>query len=190
LSVPFAAPAATIPITVRELSPDDDLSFLDVREPGITGQEVYDRLSQRRLLAAHIATVYVAVAQDHRVCYMQWLIAPSENAHVRGVYGNLFPPLQSGDALLEGAFTVPAFRGQGVMPSAMAQIAERARAFGGRHVMTFVEEGNAASLKGCAKAGFSPSGQRYLRCRLFYRRVTFQRLLTGKAPSGIRSHPW
>jgi hypothetical protein len=38
----------------------------------------------------------------------------------------------------------------------MALIAERAAELGARHVLTFVDEGNVASLKGCQRAGFHP----------------------------------
>ena len=56
----------------------------------------------------------------------------------------------------ENAYTPPAYRGLGVMPAAMARIAERASDFGARKVMTFVATDNIASLKGCQRAGFHP----------------------------------
>jgi len=40
-------------------------------------------------------------------------------------------------------------------------------------VLTFVDEGNAASLKGCARAGFVPYLRRHERFRLFWRFVSF-----------------
>jgi len=59
------------------------------------------------------------------------------------------------------------------MAAAMARIAERADQFGARWVLTFVDEGNAASLKGCARAGFVPYLRRHERFRLFWRFVSF-----------------
>ena len=76
-----------------------------------------------------------------------------------------FPPLADGEALLENAYTPPAYRGLGVMAAAMAQIAERARDFGARKVLTFVATDNIASLKGCQRAGFYP--------HLLHRRTRF-----------------
>src|SRR5580658_5235651 len=67
-----------------------------------------------------------------------------------------FLPLADGEALLENAYTPPAYRGLGVMAAAMAQIAERARDFGARKVLTFVATDNIASLKGCQRSGFYP----------------------------------
>ncbi len=76
--------------------------------------------------------------------------------------GSLYPRLAPYEALLEGAYTPEAYRGQGIIASAMALIAERAGDFGARWVVTFVDETNVASLKGCARAGFVP----YLRRRV------------------------
>jgi hypothetical protein len=67
-------------------------------------------------------------------------------------------------------------------PAAMAQIAERADQFGARWVVTFVDEGNAASLKGCARAGFVPYLRRDERFRLFQRRVSFTPVSPAASP--------
>ena len=74
---------------------------------------------------------------------------------------------------LEGAYTPEEYRGQGIMTGAMAQIAERGRVLEARWVITFVDEGNAASLKGCERAGFTPYVRRREAFRLFVRRVAF-----------------
>ena len=107
------------------------------------------------------------------MCYMQWLIPPAENARVRAFFGNLYPWLRPDEALLEGAYTPEEYRGQGIMAGAMAQIAERGPVLGARWVITFVDEGNAASLKGCERAGFTPYVRRREAFRLFVRRVAF-----------------
>jgi RimJ/RimL family protein N-acetyltransferase len=67
------------------------------------------------------------------------------------------------EALLENAYTPPAYGGLGIMSAAMARIAEQASAFGATDVLTFVDQQNIASLKGCERAGFYPD--------LLYRRV-------------------
>ena len=173
LTVPFAAPAAKRPIHVRPLLPGDDLSCLDVRHPGLSDDQVYHRLAQARLLQSGVRTCHIAVDGEAEPCYMQWLIPASENDRVRAFFGNLYPRLGPDEALLEGAYTPEAYRGQGIMSSAMAQIAERAREFGARWVVTFVDEVNVASLKGCERAGFAPYVRRIERYRLFRRMVTF-----------------
>ena len=173
LRAAHAAPAAKRPIAVRPLTPDDQLSWLDVREAGLSDEQVYARLAQARLLQSGIETCHVAVEPDGKACYMQWLILSNENHRVRSFFGNLYPRLAPDEALLEGAYTPEAYRGQGIMAAAMAQIAERASQFGARWVVTFVDEANVASLKGCVRAGFEPYLRRHERFRLFRRYISF-----------------
>jgi GNAT superfamily N-acetyltransferase len=184
LQAPCLAPAAKRPFQVRPLTPDDELAWLDVREPGLSDEQVYARLGQARLLGSGIRTCHVAVEPDGKACYMQWLILSNQNDQVRAFFGNLYPRLAPDEALLEGAYTPEAYRGQGIMAAAMAQIAERAGQFGARWVVTFVDEGNAASLKGCVRAGFVPYLRRQERFRLFRRRVSFTPVSAAASPSG------
>jgi RimJ/RimL family protein N-acetyltransferase len=175
VTVPFTGPTAKIPLIVRPLAGDDDLSALNP-EPGLTQDEAFWRLGQRRLLNSGLGTCYVAVAPDGKVCYMQWVIPASEQARLEAYFGNLYPELQPGEALLEGAYTPVAYRGKGIMSAAMAQIAERAAEHGGRRVITFVDGQNEASLKGCLRAGFTPFVTRHEKFRWFQRHTTFEPL--------------
>jgi len=182
LRAPCLAPGAQRPFQVRPLTPGDELAWLDVREPGLSDEQVYARLGQARLLRSGIQTCHVAVEPDGTACYMQWLILSNQNDQVRAFFGNLYPRLAPDEALLEGAYTPEAYRGQGIMAAAMAQIAERAGEFGARWVVTFVDESNVASLKGCARAGFVPFLRRHEAFRLFRRRVSFTPLPQAPSP--------
>jgi RimJ/RimL family protein N-acetyltransferase len=175
LSVPFTGPNAKIPITVRPLAATDDLSALDP-EPGLSADEAFWRLSQRRLLQSGLRACYVAIAPDGKPCYMQWVIPASENRRLRAFFGNLYPALEPGEALLEGAYTPEAYRGKGIMGAAMAQIAERAAEHGARRVITFVDEQNEASLKGCLRAGFTPYLRRHEKFRFFSHQIAFEQI--------------
>jgi RimJ/RimL family protein N-acetyltransferase len=105
---------------------------------------------------------------------MQWVVGASENQRLKEISGNLYPVLRSDEALLEGAFTPEAYRGMGIMGAAMALVAQRAADYGARWVITFVDEHNTASFKGCVRAGFSPYLRRHERFRLFHRSVSFE----------------
>ena len=177
LTVMFPAPKAKLPVQVRPLASGEALAFLDVGRPGLSDSQVYDRLAQQRLLRSGIRTCHIALDPSGKPCYMQWLIDPSENDRVRAFFGSLYPRLGPDEALLEGAYTPDEYRGQGIMASAMAQIAERGRERGARWVITFVDESNPASLKGCERAGFTPYVRRHERFRLFQRHITFTPLL-------------
>lgn len=176
LDVPFAAPAATIPITVRPATPVEIATMLNVDDHGLTPDELRER---RSLLESGIPQAFVAVTEDGQPCYMQWLMTSSDNDRIQRLFNGSFPRLGDDEALLEGAYTPPAFRGLRIMPSAMAQIAERARDFGARWVLTFVVPDNVPSLKGCKRSGFVPRLLKRDGWRLFRRRMTFGRLPDG-----------
>jgi GNAT superfamily N-acetyltransferase len=179
LSVTFKAPEAKIQLKVRPLDRRDDLSFIDINEPGISSEGAFERLHQINMLRARIRTCYIALDHSDQPCYMQWLIPSIENDKIQAFYGNIFPRLEGNEALLEGAYTADDYRGQGVMATAMAQIAERASDLGARWVITFVGERHLASLKGCKKAGFVPYIRRREIYRLFRRKVIFTPLPEG-----------
>jgi GNAT superfamily N-acetyltransferase len=153
--------------------------MIDEAGPGLEPATLPDRLAQQWLLKAGMPTCWVAIAPDGKVCYMQWLIAPVSNDRIAAQWGDLFQPLAKDEALLEGAYTSHAYRGQGIMPHAMARIAEQAGAFGARWVNTFVGLSNVASLKGCKKAGFAPYVRRTDAWWLLLRRLSFVPLPDG-----------
>jgi hypothetical protein len=151
LSVPLPKrPQAKIPLTLRELCPNDIQRV---------AKWVPSRLPA---LKAGLRTCYVAVTEDDDICYMQWLIDPSQN-HLRPI--NVGLVLKSDERLLEWAFTFEKYRGLGIMACAMAQIAERGLETGARWALTLVEKNNIASLKGCRSAGFRPHQVREERWR-------------------------
>ena len=175
LTVPLAAIPAKLPLSVRPIS-DEDISVLlatDAEE--LTSEGIYERLLRLELLQAKIPTCYTAVTSDNNPCYMQWLIGPSENDKVQAFFHG-FPLLAPDEALLEGAFTLEAYRGQGIMPCAMLQIAQIAQKLGVRWVVSFVDTNNIPSLKGYKHAGFVPFLLRKEKWRLFRKQVTFASL--------------
>lgn len=184
LAVPFTGPSAKIPITVRPLARDDDLSALD-SAPGLSADERLWRMAQLRLLRSGLGICYVAVAPDGKPCYMQWVMPSSENARLGAFFGNLYPKLGPEEALLEGAYTPDAYRGKGIMGAAMTQVAERAADVGARWVITFVDEQNQGSVKGCIRSGFAPYLRRRERFRLFYRHVSFDQI----QPAAVSTPP-
>ncbi len=183
LTVPFNPPQAKIPLVVRPLAPADDLSFLEPA-PGLTPDEAFWRLTQRRLLRTGLETCYVALDPAGKPCYMQWVIPAASQSRLRASFGNLYPLLRPEEALLEGAYTPASFRGMGIMSAAMALVAERARDHGARWAITFVEEHNTASTKGCLRAGFAPYLRRRESFRFFHRRVGFEPMDAG-IPSSV-----
>ena len=155
LAVPIVNPAAKIPIEVRRLEPRDVAALLSYDAAAASAQEKGEVAVRRNFLAKGAQNGFVAIDQRNGApCYVQWLFGARDNAFVSQLKG--FPVLAPHQALLENAYTPPAYRGFGIMSAAMALIAERGADIGARHVLTFVGLDNIASLKGCQRAGFNP----------------------------------
>lgn len=131
------------------------------------------------LASAGFSTCFVAVSEDDHPRYIQWLIRPQENELLQQAFHGLFPQLAPDECLLEGAYTPESFRGQRIMPAAMAQIAELAAERGACRVVTFVGEKNIPSLKGCHRAGFAPYLRRHADWRLGKCRIILEPLPHG-----------
>jgi hypothetical protein len=91
--------------------------------------------------------------------------------------------LRKDEVLLEFAYTFELFRGQKIMPAAMAAIAEKGLLSGARYAVTYVQKDNIAALKGCAAAGFSPFMIRNERWRIFSFKESFSSLPDGLVAS-------
>lgn len=158
LQVAFVAPKAKIPITTRAFSEDDVGALFPEDRTILNRKETIEIATRHAHYKAGIDRCYVAVDQrSSQPCYFQWLMGPDQNAKIQAFFPKTwFPVLARNEALLENAYTPPAYRGNGIMPAAMAQIAERAAALQCRYVVTFVDSNNIPSLRGCEKAGFAP----------------------------------
>jgi len=174
LSVASTVRPAKIPLFVRQLRPDDDLSLIDAL-PGLAHRNTDDRAAQRWFLNAGLPAPWVAIDErDGRVCFMTWVLAARDNARIRDLWGELFPELQPDEVLIEGIYSAESHRGLGVMPAATDQILERAVAdMGVRYAIGIIDEENGASLKGAANTRFDPFVTREERWFLLRRRVRF-----------------
>jgi len=160
LDQPFEKPSAKIPISVRPLQ-ESDLAAL-FSSDGADLKERLDIAHRLAFVARGARGGFVAIdSRNHAPCYVQWLFGTRDSGFIRALGG--FPPLEAGEALVENAYTPPNYRGLGIMPAAMALIAEHARDLGARSVLTFVDHDNIASLKGCQRAGFRPDLLHYRR---------------------------
>ncbi len=169
LSIPLEVPKARIPISVRELRSSDLPHLFPTDTSSLPHEEHLEIATRRAHVSESIPTCYVAIdLRRDTPCYAQWLMGPDQNEKIQRFFSGKFPRLRSDEALLENAYTPVAYRGKGVMPTAMALIAERAVEMGCRYVITFVDQANVPSLKGCSKAGFHPYVTRHDSRTLFH----------------------
>lgn len=173
---PFPVPAAKVPIHVRPISSSEVLWLLSESEETLSADAVKERNIRIRMAEANLATCYVALTDGDEPTYIQWLMGASENATIHQIFGERFPTLAADEMLLEGAFTFEAWRGKGIMACAMAQITDEAPTYGARSVITFVGDGNIASLKGCKRCGFEPYIRRTDTLRFFRHHARFSAL--------------
>jgi RimJ/RimL family protein N-acetyltransferase len=179
LAEPFEAPLAKIPLTIRPLRQSDVPSLLGMDTRHMSERGPYVRMHRLDFSREGIGQCYVAATDGDEPCYMQWLMASRENPQIARYFHSIFPMLAADEALLEYAFTPEAYQGKGIMPAAMARIAEKAADLGARRVITFVDRENVPALKGCQRSGFRPYLLRHDRWRLFRRRVSFEPLPAG-----------
>lgn len=186
LSVPWEAPAARIPLSVRELREEDLSPLFEGEGRNCSRRARLEVLHRMTFLAERVPTPFVAIDLLHnRPCFLQWLMTAASNDDIQRYFRGRFPVLDADEALLEYAFTPAAYRGNGIMPAAMAMIAEKAAALGGRYVITFVLRENAAALKGCSKAGFAPYSIRRDR-HYFFRLIRRRSFLPISGPQDAR----
>jgi hypothetical protein len=157
LRAPWEPPAARIPLTVRVLREEDIAHLFQGESEACSRLSRLEVMHRMAFLAERVPTPFVAIDLIHnRPCYLQWLMTATSNNDIQRYFRGRFPVLAPDEALLEYAYTPAAYRGNGIMPAAMAMIAEKAAEVAARYVITFVLRENAAALKGCSKAGFAP----------------------------------
>lgn len=182
MAVPFVNPQAALPIAIRPLRGSDVPALFEAGGQPLCGEALRERSIRMRMMKAGIATCYVAANEEDSPCYVQWLIGSDENHKLRDVFGDRFPCLAPDEMLLEGAFTLERWRGNGIMAAAMSRIAEKAVERNAGAVITFVGAGNIPSLKGCKKAGFEPFVSRTDHWRHFQRSSHFGHLSGAESP--------
>ena len=167
-----AVPPAKIPIVVRKLQPDDDLSFIQ-DDPGLDPRNRQIRADQRWLMTGDLPTPWVALDSDGAVCFMTFLLTARDNAAIRARWGDLLPELQPDEALFEGPYAGENIRGLGMMKDVLRQVLLSAQDDGVRYVSGFIGDANVPSLKVAEFGGFDPYLKREDRWVLFRRRIRF-----------------
>lgn len=173
LSVPYDVPPAKIPLAVRPLRPDDDLSFI-AEAPGLSLREAQRRADQRWFLSAGLPNCWVAVAPDGQICFMAWVLTARDNEFIRKKWGGLFPDLRPDEGMIEGVHTAESHRGLGIMADATTQIFQHAHDdLGIEYSLGYIVQENSASLRGGEKHGATPFTRREESWLLFRHRIRF-----------------
>jgi hypothetical protein len=152
--------------------------------PHATGQERVELLQRELMRERGVETLYVSTAADGRPVYVQWLVLPDAQEPLHEATGGLYPRLQPDEALVEGAYTFPDFRGLAAMAAGMWDLLDTARRVGATTAYTYVTPTNVPSLRGCARAGFGLD-----HVRLEQRRAGRTRIERAR-PDAAAGHAW
>jgi len=156
MSQPVPTAEARIPLTVRKLERRD------------TYQIAEERPRRLPLILQEIPTCYVAVTDEQKLAYMNWVVLSSDWKQFSPYFaGTLHKELGRDECLFEFAYTFEKYRGLGVMGSALASIIHQTALEHPylRWGYTYVLDSNVPSLKGCGNAGFRPYMRREERWR-------------------------
>nr|WP_321235517.1 hypothetical protein [uncultured Psychroserpens sp.] len=132
-----------------------------------------EELRHRRLVSENIPDCYVATTKDNDTVYRQWLFKHQVNDRLMDYFGPIFPKLKENEAIIEGVFTHPDYRGLRIMPNAIFEILNQDQYKHIKRSIAFVKEKNIASLKGFYRVGFEPYIIRREQWRFFKRKVSF-----------------
>lgn len=171
LTVPFSPSPAKIEFTIEPL--DASLASTVFDPAGLDTEGRRELANRQRMWEEGIPGAYVAIDLAGNPCYFQWAISGTNDRLIREFFAGGFPPLAPDELLLEGAWGLPAARGQRIMGEAMSRITEKAAGPGHRRALTFVGVDNEPSLRGCRTAGFEVYIERRESWRLGRRRLAW-----------------
>ncbi len=123
-----------------------------------------------------IPDCYTGITKDNHPCFRMWFMKSSQNEQIKNYFGDLFPTLKHDEALIEGVFTNPKYRGLKIMPYVINKISEQSNSEGINKVIAFVKTNNIPSLRGFRQSGFAPYLIRKEKWVFFNRTVTFEPL--------------
>ena len=132
-----------------------------------------EELRHRRLVNEKIPHCYVATTNNGVTIYRQWMFKYPQNDRLVDYFGPIFPKLKKGEAIIEGVFTHPDYRGLRIMPHAIYEILTQEHYKFLTRAITFVQDNNTASLKGFHRLGFEPYIVRKEQWLFFKRKISF-----------------
>jgi GNAT superfamily N-acetyltransferase len=159
LDLEYNRPKSLKKISIRKAIEQDAPFFKDRRNDGLIEQ---------------FETCYVAITPDNTPCCRLWLIDASQNEKLRNTWGETFPELKENEVLIENVFTIPKFRGFGILPVAVDEVVRIAKDKGLKYAITFGETKNDLTTRSFAYAGFDPYILRRKKWFLFRRTIHFE----------------
>lgn len=129
---------------------------------------------RKRLAKLDIGRAYISfIGSDP--CHVQWVFDSSDNEKLALYYKGEYPALHAGEAILEHALTLPAYRRKGIHQKSRHQIIEIEREnFKIRRFLSFINPNNIPSIKVAINQGFVPTMIRKEKWFLFKKKFVFE----------------
>lgn len=124
------------------------------------------------LIEEDIKNCYVATTINDIPCFRIWIMESSQNSKIQSFFPGNFPSLNKNELLVEAAFTLPEYRGNRILSTAINKIIENNNNRA-RYLLAFIDIKNVNSLKGYKHSGFDPYLLRVEKWFFFSKRVYF-----------------
>lgn len=167
LSAVVNVPDPAISLRLRELCKEDVPKLLDIWKPGLSTDDIWERIRIRYMFKTGIKTPYVTVTDDDYPCHLAWSIDSEENEKLQRFYHGQIPPLPSDEVLIECVFTLEEYRGLGISPWRSKKMMDKNAQRGAKRSLCFIKKNNYSSLKAAAKNAYEPYMIKIVRWRLF-----------------------
>jgi GNAT superfamily N-acetyltransferase len=144
------------------VAPQLEVSFLDPAAfpdlpstlPDARNHDLLSLAAMERTRAEGAGELVVA-RYDGELAGIHFIHTAAHQERLERVAPRLYAPLQAGEALTEGVFVFPAFRGRGVGSSMLRASASELARRGYHRGLAMIDVGNRASLRAFAAAGFT-----------------------------------
>lgn len=161
LNLEIKKPRSLVKVTTRVAQESDEVYFKDNEKDGLMDQ---------------LETCYVAINKEEIPCFRVWLLDASQNEKLENIWKGTFPHLNKDEILLENIFTVPQFRGMGIMATAMDIMADKCKELGANYAITIVHVDDTNIIRSLNYVGFEPYILRTRKWVLFNKSIKFKEI--------------
>jgi hypothetical protein len=170
-------PPSRIPIEIEQVTCPGFNGFREALALA-RGKDAVDLIWRTRMCEAGVRSLYVGYTEHREPVFAQWMITAREQ-EVLHAYTNRYARLAEDEAVFEGTYTFPRFRGLGIMGEGSRLMFERAIAQGIRFALGYVGVDNLPQLRAVTRTGASPDHLCVVRWRFGHPRIDRRELDTG-----------
>jgi hypothetical protein len=174
ISLPDNIPEPDIHVTLRPMKPEDIQKLINIDQKGMKDEDILERIRLLKILNSGIQECYVVETDQGVPCHISWWINSSQNPIIKKLFRGRILPLAADEVLVEGVFTLEAYRRQGIQRWRDLKFFEKSLAVGARRVIGYIRHDNLPSLKGVSSNAYKLFMIRKDQWRIFRRTCIFK----------------